>query len=468
MLRFSPSSGGPRTAARSQPHSAASRSFLLRPLLALHPHSVPPSSRRNYRRELVYTLLFSTALAVIEGGIIAVVVNNAFRGVVPDVRLSFFVALLMAAPEFANVTSFLWTAAAHGRNKVRFLNTLQAAAIVLVATVSLLPRSEGGLYTLCGLLLAARVCIAGVVTLRGILWRANYTRHHRASATGKFSTISVIVIAATGYGFGRAMEWNEQSFRVVIPAACAMAALGVFSYGRIRVRGHRALLKAEREVERAARPSLNPVEVVRLLRRDRWYAWFQACMFTLGAGNLMLSAPLVLTLRDQFNEKYAGGVLIMSTIPYLVMPWFIPMWAALLARTHVVRFRALHSWVFVAAQAVFVVAVLTHTFWLLHVGAALLGVGFGGGTLAWNLGHLDFAPAHKATQYMGAHVTLNGVRGIAAPFAAVSIYEWLESVHPGSGVWVFAFSVVLCVAGAVGFMGLARAMGDAARRVPRE
>lgn len=441
--------------------------LLLRPLMSLHPASVPPASRRNYRRELVYTLLFSTALAVMEGGIIAVVVNNAFHGVVPDVRLSFIVALLMAAPEFANITSFLWTAAAHGRDKVRFLNSLQTAAILLVAAVAVLPRNEAGLYTLAAVLLAARVCIAGVVTLRGTLWRANYTRHHRARATGKFSTISVIVISATGYLFGRAMERDEESFRGIIPAACALAACGVFSYGRIRVRGHRAMLKAERS-EAAQRPSLNPVAVVGLLRRDRWYARFQACLFTLGTGNLMLSAPLVLALKQQFNEGYAGGILVISSIPYLVMPWFIPLWASLLARTHVVRFRALHSWVFVLAQSTVVAAVHLHAPWLLYAAAFMQGIGFGGGTLAWNLGHLDFAPANKATLYMGAHVTLNGVRGIAAPFLAVSIYEWLESLRPGWGNGVFVVSVVFCLAGALGFLSLARAMGEQARRAPRE
>ncbi len=442
--------------------------LISRPLGPFHPLTVPASSRRNYRRELIYTTLFSTALAVIEGGVVGVVVNNAFHGVVPDLELSFLVALLMATPEFANITSFLWTAAAHGRDKVRFLNILQATALVLVACVAVVPRTQAGLYALCTLLLGARVCIAGVVTLRGVLWRANYTRHHRARATGRFSTVTVLVVSVTGYLFGRAMEWNVESFRAIIPAACVLGAVGVFSYGRIRIRGHRALLKAERETAHAARPSLNPVAVARLLRQDRWYAAFQACMFTLGAGNLMLSAPLVLTLKEEFNTGYAAGILVMNSIPYLVMPWFVPLWARLLARTHVVRFRALHSWVFVAAQAVICAAVLTHTFWLLYVGAVLQGIGYAGGTLAWNLGHLDFAPAHKATQYMGAHVTLNGVRGIIAPFLAVSIYETLEATRRGAGVWVFAFSVVLCVAGALGFIHLSRAMGEAARRVPRE
>jgi hypothetical protein len=150
------------------------------------------------------------------------------------------------------------------------------------------------------------------------------------------------------------------------------------------------------------------------------------------------------------------------------MPLAIPLWARLLARTHVVRFRSIHSWVFVAGQALVVAGVLTRTFWVLPLAMGVQGLGFAGGTLAWNLGHLDFAPQRKATEYMSVHVTLNGLRGIAAPFLAMTIYQGLEHARPGAGVWVFVLSVLLCVLGALGFGSLARAMGEAARRAPRE
>ena len=74
--------------------------LIARPFAALHPHSVPAMSRRNYRRELFYSLLFSTALAAVEGGIVSVIVNNAFHDVAPEVRLSYIVALLMAVRAF--------------------------------------------------------------------------------------------------------------------------------------------------------------------------------------------------------------------------------------------------------------------------------------------------------------------------------------------------------------------------------
>jgi hypothetical protein len=427
-----------------------------------------PLARRNYTFELRYSFLFSTVLAFVEGGILGVIVRNAFDDVVPAARLNFMVALLMAAPEFANITSFLWTALAHGKHKVRFINTLQWALVLLVLVIAFIPRTETGLWVLGAAVVLARVAATGVVTLRSTLWRANYNRFERARATGKFSTITVLVVAATGFLLGKAMDLSEESFRVFVLLACGAGAMGVYNYGQIRMRGHAAFIKAEHQDDRHNRPSINPVSLRRLLAADRYYDGFMSSMFLLGAGNLMLSAPLVITLKERFGAEYLAGIMVVNTIPLLVMPWFIPLWARLLAKVHVVRFRALHSWVFVLAQSVVLLAVVTDTFWLLAFSSALLGIGYGGGTLAWNLGHLDFAPpSHKATQYMAVHVTLTGVRGIIAPLLAVSIYQYLEAIRPGSGAWVFAFSVVLCAAGGIGFFLLARAMGESAR-TPRE
>lgn len=461
----------PRTRADADPTESRS-TFLISPipliLRSFHPATLSPLARRNYTYELRYTLLFSTVMAFVEGGIIGVIVRNAFDDVVPAARLNFMVALLVAAPEFANITSFLWTALSHGRHKIRFINTLQAAIVVLVLTMALAPRTESGLLVMGAAIVLARICATGVVTIRSTVWRANYTRFERARATGKFSTIAVLMVAATGFLLGKAMDLHEESFRIFIIIACIAGVVGVYNYGRVRMRGHTAMLIAERADDRQSRPSINPLALRRLLAGDRYYDAFMSSMFLLGAGNLMLAAPLVITLKERFGAEYLAGIAVVTTIPMLVMPWFIPVWARLLARVHVVRFRSLHSWVFVVAQTVVLIAVVTETFWLLGLSAALLGVGFAGGTLAWNLGHLDFAPpSHKATQYMAVHVTLTGVRGIIAPMLAVTIYQYLEALRPGWGAWVFAFSIVLCAAGGLGFFLLARAMGESAR-APRD
>ena len=426
-------------------------------------------SRRNFRREIFYSLLFSPTQGLIEGSVIGLIAKITYTGVVEKRILDIVVALLIATPEFANITSFLWTAATHGKPKIRTINLLQAATIILVGLIALVPVTADGLFVMAGLFVAARVCFSGVLTLRATVWRHNYSRFDRARATAKLQTIVALIIAATGYGVGRIMDaYGPQVFRGVVPTACVLGAVGVFIYGRIRLRGHAKLLKDERGDPGQDRPSINPSAMLRLLRADPFYARFQLSMSLLGAGNLMVAAPLAIILKDRMDAGYAGGITIVSTIPLIVLPFTVPFWAWLLARTHVVRFRALHSWVFVVGQSLLLVGVLRESMPLLGVAMAIQGFGYAGGSLAWNIGHLDFAPQKKATQYMAVHVTLNGVRGILAPLLAVQTYVWLNAWRPGTGAWVFAISAVVCALGGLGFMSLQRAMGDLARRTPRE
>jgi hypothetical protein len=110
------------------------------------------------------------------------------------------------------------------------------------------------------------------------------------------------------------------------------------------------------------------------------------------------------------------------------------------------------------------VAVVTGQAWLLFITAALVGIADAGGVLAWNLGHHDFAKDHNASQYMGVHVTLTGIRGLIAPFLGVGIYELQNHWHPGAGVWVFLPCLLLNASGAFGFVVMARHMNTARKR----
>jgi MFS family permease len=430
---------------------------------SFHPDSVPALARANYRRELAGALFFPVALAAVEGAVIGVVVKNAYAGQVSAVLLAFVVGFLAAAPELANVASFVWAALSHGRNKIRFLVWLQAVVVLMVAVVGLAPRTAGGLVLLAVAVVVARVCMAGVFMLRATLWGQNYARRDRARITGKFSTIQVTVIAGVALLLGLTQDMGAEYFRVILLAASALGAVGVVCYARVRVRGHGKLLRRERGGEKGERPTLHPMSPLRVLKQDAAYRRFMTAMFLLGAGNLMLIAPLTLTLADDFGMGALQSMIIVSSLPYLVIPFAIPFWSRLMSTRHVVGFRAVHSWTFVVSQTIVLIAAVTRTVELMYVGAVVQGIGFAGGSLAWNLGHLDFAPPHRAAEYMGVHVTLTGIRGLIAPVLAVSIYEGLRHTWPGAEHGVFGLSVVLCVLGALSFMRLHRGM-----RVPRE
>jgi Major Facilitator Superfamily len=443
---------------------------ILGPMVAnFHPDRLPPMLRATYARELVSWFFLPIMLGAIEGGTIAIVVKKSFTGVegIDESQLNFAVTLLTAAPNFANLSSFLWASFARGRAKVPFIAALQIATSVLVGLIAVAPHSLLGLWLVTILAILGRTCWTGVITLRAAVWRNNYPNASRASIAGRMATVQSIVLAAAGAAVGAAMDWNPASFHYVFPGLAILGIVGNQIYRKVRLRGQRRLARAE--LAGRAGPAaftLRPVALslafVRSLRgmwttleEDRLYRSFMWWMFIFGFGNLMYQAPLAIILSEEFHVSYTEGILINSIIPLAVMPFAIPMWAKLLDRTHIITFRAIHGWSFVLATAGLWVATLTHQVVLFYVAAFVLGIGFAGGILAWNLGHQHFAPAHKDGEYMAVHVTLNGIRGVLAPVCS----WWLLGVFKDFGLgssWVFAICVAVNVIGAMGFVAMAR------------
>ncbi len=435
-----------------------------------HPKRLPPMLRATYARELLSWFFLPVMLGAIEGGTIAVVVKKSFTGVVgiDESQLNLVVTLLTAAPNFANLTSFLWAGVSRGRPKVPFISGLQVATSLLVGLITLAPQSALGLWIVAALAILARTCWTGVITLRAAVWRNNYPNANRATIAGRMATVQSIVLAIAGMAVGLAMDWNPWSFHIVFPALAVVGIVGNQIYRKVRLRGQRRLARAELDGRAGPGFTLHPVALGMALARamrdvwvtlaeDRLYRTFMWWMFIFGFGNLMYQAPLAIILSEEFHVSYLEGILINSIIPLAMMPFAIPLWAKLLDRTHVITFRAIHGWSFVLATLGLWLATVTHIFPIFYVASFFLGIGFGGGVLAWNLGHQHFAPAHRDGQYMSVHVTLNGIRGVLAPMFA----WWLVGVLKDFSVstsWVFAVCVAVNAIGAIGFVGMARSL----------
>jgi hypothetical protein len=432
--------------------------WMWRSIGSFRPSSMPRLIRPNYARELTAAMFLPWMVAIVEGGVIGVIVKKLYEPVVGPLLLSYAVATLTAAPSFANITSFVWVRLTHGRHKIRSVNTLQLIIAALIGSIALAPPSPAGLAMVVACSVAARVCLAGVVTIRATVWRQNYPRETRARLTGRIATVVTIVVATVGTLAGVAMELDAGSFRIFIPVAALVSVVGVRIWSGIRVRGHRRLLRAEREIHADDRPSFNPLRMARLLIEDKRYGFFMLCQFTIGAGNLMLLAPLVLVATDAFGLGYFQGILVTHAIPILMMPIFLTAWARLLDAWHIAKYRAVHSWAFVLMAMLIFGAAQFDALWLLYLGVAMRGIAFAGGALAWNLGHNDFARDDNAAQYMAVHVTLTGIRGLIAPYMGVWLYQRFEQGEPGAGSWVFFVGGVIVAVGALGFYALHRAI----------
>jgi len=408
----------------------------------------------QHKRELLAWAFLPMMMGAVDGGVIGILTKRLFDGHVDETILAWVVATLAAAQGFANISSFLWSAMSHGRHKIRFITGLKVAIVLMIAGVAFVPQTELGLLALLLCVVGTRVCYTGIVTLRTTVWQANYPRENRALVAGKIATVQALVLASVAFGIGQAMDIGEDSFRWVYPIAASFGIIGAWIYSKIRVDNHSALLTNERAA--SSDVSFLPWKTFRLLFEDRAFAKYMGCQFIFGVGNLMLMAPLIVILNDQFKLDYLGEIFIVTIIPILMIPLSTPLWARLLNKTHVLTFRSIHSWFFVVSSLCIGVGIALHSVGGLWIGAVVRGVGFGGGVLAWNLGHQDYAPIEQSGRYMGLHITLTGIRGLLAPAFGMGLYTFL--LHRGfhAGPIVFYCGAGLSALGGVGFVWLAK------------
>ena len=420
-------------------------------------------SRGIYRNEMFAWLFLAMLFGAIDGGIAGVIAKNAFEDAVSLTTLNIVVAVLSSVGAIANLTSFIWASIGQGRPKVRLIVWLQWLAVLAVAQVAIAPRSSTGLTMLVIGVLVAGIAWSGIVTLRSTMWRANYALGDRARLTGNIATIQALVLATIGTGIGAMMEVDARLFPVIFVFAAIAGVIGIRFFSRVRIRGEKRLLVQERSASVGVR-LVSPMRMVRLLRDDRPYRNFMGAMFVFGTGNVATTAPLIIMLRDDFAYGYLGGVLIMTVIPTLAMPLVIPIWARLLSKYHVVHFRAIHAWIFTTASLFMLGAALVDMPALLWIASIFRGAAFAGGAIAWNIGHLDFATESRTNEYMGVHVTLEGVRGLIGPIVGLGSYKLFETLAPGTGAWAFGVAFLLNAAGAVWFGRQSKALGSARRR----
>jgi len=417
-------------------------------------------ARLSYQRELSSWWLLPLMLSGLQAGTIAIFLKKTFAGVegISSWQLDFAVSILAASKAIGFLASFLWASVSRGRRKIRFIVGLQLLTAAIVASIAFAPRTQCGMWMVTGLCILAWTIWSGVVTLRTGVWRANYADSDRPGIASRISIVDGIVMAVAGLAIGGSLDYDPMTFRVLFGLMGCVGLVGALRYSRMPFRRERQHLATEQAADEKRRPSLSPMVIARVLRDDRWYRGYMACMFMMGFGNLMLHPILTIALADEFNVGYGSGIAISTVIPAVFMILSIPFWSRRLAKMHVIHFRAVHVWAFAAVSTLVILGVWLHQIALLYLSAVCLGIGYGGGVLAWNLGHQHFAPPDRDAEYMGVHITLTGIRGMIGPILGVQLYLLLSQWTGQRTAFLSCFAICLAtnVLGGTGFVWLAR------------
>ena len=449
-----------------QEHELTMARGFMRTLLELPP--LPDSTRRSFRREQLTQLALPPAFALMEGGIVGVIADKMFH-VSP-----WLLAVITAAPMFGNLMSFVWSRVALARPKVPVIVALQCGVLACIAAVALLPVDALGASLLALTMVTARLLMSGVTTVRSVVWSLNYGRELRARTTARLQILSSLFTAISSFLVGTALDANPDNFRWVYLTGVCVGACGVLAFSRVRVQREHRHLVVERTNQRGGRQA-QPIGFFEILRGDALYRRYQLFQFTSGAAAMMTIPALILYVSREMQASFLVSFLLINIVPLSLSVLSMPLWAQFLDRVHVTRFRARQSILWVLEPCVIFLGASLGSLWIIAVGRMINGVSNGGGSLAWELGHNDFAPKQQVGAYMSVHVTLTGVRGATAPFIGAALYhgwpagglagaEW--PAFDGIGRWLFLVSAVLMATSWRGFNRLAQDMGHMRLRPP--
>ena len=389
---------------------------------------------------------------MLEGGVVGVIAAKVY-----DVE-PFTLALISAAPMFANLSSLFWSKLASGRRKVPIMTLIQIVVMLCVLAVAVSPINEMGAFILVSSMIFSRLCVAGLTTLRSVVWSLNYARHNRAKATSQIQMINSLVTVAISSAIGPFLDAFPTSLGLLYGSGAVLGIVGIFFFNRVRVQG-----EPEHLLEEKRRGSIEEKRLgfIQILKQDKRFARYQLAMFGAGFGNMLMEAPLIFLITREMQASYTTSLMIVMVIPMLMSLVSLPLWAIYLDRVHVAQFRARQSVLWVVAQLLtFIGASLGSITWL-YVGRFIMGITRGGGTLAWQLGHNDFAPPNQLSQYMGVHVTLTGLRGATAPFIGIFLYTGWEGMQwSGIGPWIFALAAFVSGLAGWGFNRLYQSMKE--------
>lgn len=177
----------------------------------------------------------------------------------------------------------------------------------------------------------------------------------------------------------------------------------------------------------------NVWESLQIAWRDRLFRWMLIAWMLMGMGNLMLMPIRVEYLANPIYGVNLSNTEISMLLVSTVMIFRLlstRLWGLLFDRTNLITTRILLNFCFILSIAVFFNST---SLIFLGVGAALLGVAFGGGGIMWALFVTRVAPPDRVTSYMSVHGFLTGVRGAMAPFIG---YTLIATTHASFTAWV--------------------------------
>ncbi len=402
-------------------------------------------SRLTLRRELQASLPLSFVTGVIACPFCVFVARKALG--MPDYLIAFLVAFHMGG---LLLPGFLIGLFNH-KPKIRSLTIVLVVISVALISIYFTPDNSGtskiGSYLFILQIFIVNSFIAIFITLRSAIWRSNYLTSYRARIV-----ILIYLVVQCGGGlavfvFTDAMDRWNLPFQAIFAISGIAGLIGAFFYSKIKI--HREKTQLRNHAANLQKiPLLAGLKVLRTDIRFRNYMSWQ--MLNGFATHVVEFGILSILVNDLFKCNWLLGGSILTSVPLIISSISGIFWAKLFDKHSIYTVRIIGSLGWALSRFILLLAIIYVNIPLLIVSRIVTGLAMGIGQLAWRLGHMEFSTPQNDSLYMGAHITLTGLRGVIAPAIGIMVYNHLKY-----GFWGQCFIGISAIAITVAALGFA-------------
>jgi MFS family permease len=287
-----------------------------------------------------------------------------------------------------------------------------------------------------------------LIPAQNSIYQRNIDSRRRGKVYGYAVSAGLVITVGFTFLAGRLLDIHEQSYRLIL----AMTALAGFISALLL-----SFVKIQEPEQQAKRPAADWISSLRdplkqtlaLLKANKPFASFERSFSIYGMGFIILQPVLPIFLVDMLKLSYTGNFVakgIISQLPMLFLSPYLGKWHD---KLHPFRFIS----VFFGLLALFPLLILLSSLTLkwhlasvviVYLAYLVFGLAMTGVNIAWNMGSIFFAGQEDAGVYQSVHVTLTGIRGIAAPLLALLLLNTLglTSVFIASACFLITASCV--------------------------
>jgi MFS family permease len=343
---------------------------------------------------------------------------------------AFAITMMLMLPTVAQLLNLYWTGMTGSNPRRAFLWVGLPSRLALVAIG--LSHSSAGFIALAAL---ASTASTVVIPAQNALFQANYDARERGRLFSRVSAASAAVTVLVSTGIGWLYDRDESLYRWVYPLTGLVAALGSYGWYRIEWRrrvapdlvpaGPAAVASVPRPAPavaaRVAHGFLEPFRgALRLFHEDRDFLRFEAAFMTYGMAFMMLQPVLPIFLVDELKVDYSSASLLKGLLFYAVTILCLPL-AGRLQDRHGSPWVASRAFLLPGGFALLLLLVPATAageapsalaLGTVYAAYAVYGAAMALVNVTWTLGPLTMAGERSAHRYMGAHVSLVGIRGL--------------------------------------------------------